>query len=62
MYDVQRNIVFSLHFKPFQISEGSEPQPEDIWSTVRLSFRKSISEHNFQTIGKLASNAFDYHS
>ena len=31
-------------------------------STVRLRFRKSISGHNFQTIGKLASNDFDYHT
>ena len=31
-------------------------------SNVRLRFRKSISGHHFQTIGKLASNDFDYHT
>ena len=31
-------------------------------STVRLRFRKSISGHHFQTIGKLASNDFNYHT
>ena len=29
-----------------------------LWSTVRLRFRKSISGHNFQTIGKLAKTDF----
>ena len=31
-------------------------------STVRLRFRKSISGHNFQTIGKLPSIDFNYHT
>ena len=31
-------------------------------STVTLKFRKSISGHNFQTLGNLASNDFDYHT
>ena len=31
-------------------------------STVRLRFRKSISWHHSQTIGKLASNDFNYHT
>ena len=31
-------------------------------STVRLRFIKSISGHHFQTIGKLASNDFNYHT
>ena len=34
----------------------------EIGSTVRLRFRKSISGHHFQTIGKLASNDFNYHA
>ena len=33
-----------------------------IWSTVRLRFRKRISGHNFQTIRKLANNDFQYNS
>ena len=32
----------------------------DIRSTVRLRFRKSIYGHHFQTIGRLASNDFDF--
>ena len=33
-----------------------------IRSAVRLRFRKSISGHHFQTIGKLASNDFNHHT
>ena len=33
-----------------------------VQSTVRLRIRKNISGHHFQTIGKLASNDFSYHT
>ena len=35
---------------------------EVVGSIVRLRFRKSISGHHFQTIGKLVSDDFDYHT
>ena len=35
---------------------------ERVRSTVRLRFRKSISGHHSQTIGKLASIDFNYHT
>ena len=32
-----------------------------VWSTVRLRFRKSISENHFQTIKKISYDDFQYH-
>ena len=51
----------------------TSPYAEKVWmlrdstvsvlrSTVRLRYRKSISGHHFQTIGKIASNDFNYHT
>ena len=36
-------------------------KPIPVRSTVRLRFRKSVSEHHFHTIRKLAKNDFQYH-
>ena len=44
---------------PISFTKISKPT---VQSTVRLRFRKSISGHHFQTIGKLAKTDFQYHT
>ena len=44
------------------LSNNADSSTDAIGSTVRFRCRKSISGHNFQTIGKIASNDFNYHT